>query len=161
LGTLLDLKARDVRLHARRTTFFPEPKADCHAEDQQDRNGAHDEAPQRRLRAEPGERSRRGARRPRAGQLPQIVGTSLIVCWRCSGFLAGISGRAASARAALPGSDDSTGRGLAVNDGVERGRGGVALERSRPVATSYRMQPNEKMSERASTGLPSTCSGDM
>ncbi len=31
----------------------------------------------------------------------------------------------------------------------------------RPVAASYKMQPNEKMSERWSTGLLCACSGDM
>ena len=30
-----------------------------------------------------------------------------------------------------------------------------------PVSISYRMAPNEKTSERASAGLPRTCSGDM
>ncbi len=31
----------------------------------------------------------------------------------------------------------------------------------RPVTISYNTAPNEKMSERASTGCPSACSGDM
>ena len=31
----------------------------------------------------------------------------------------------------------------------------------RPVTISYSTEPNEKMSERASTFLPSACSGDM
>src|ERR1035438_6598365 len=31
----------------------------------------------------------------------------------------------------------------------------------RPLTISYKTEPNEKISERASTGLPSACSGDM
>lgn len=31
----------------------------------------------------------------------------------------------------------------------------------RPLIISYNTDPNEKMSDRASTGFPSACSGDM
>ena len=42
-----------------------------------------------------------------------------------------------------------------VDTGVSPAKGRL------PVAISYSTIPNEKMSERESTGLPSACSGDM
>ena len=44
---------------------------------------------------------------------------------------------------------------------VSTERGVSPVKARRPVTISYKTAPNEKMSDRASTGLPSACSGDM
>ena len=89
------------------------------------------------------------------------IARSLIDCTRWSGLLARqrLTRRRSSAGTLSLSSSTGTGFSLRilciVSMPVSAAKGFLR------VAASYRMQPNEKMSERWSTALPWTCSGDM
>ena len=87
--------------------------------------------------------------------------TSCAVCQRSSGsFAKQIFTRRSSAGGAM-GWIDEIGGGSRSRTAAMALAGVLPSKARLPVAISYSTAPNAKMSERASAGLPSTCSGAM
>ena len=108
-----------------------------------------------------GDGRRRGDLRPAFGNLLSCSLTSCAVCQRSSGSLARHDFTSRSKAGGVIGCRKKSEAARAPAPPPSRWPRSCPRRRDCPVVISYSTAPRAKMSERASAGFPSTCSGDM